>query len=270
MLVVVRTRAASCGTRTAPFDTRWLYWEAETKLLDERRAEYRPHVFEGNLWLSSSRRIRKGESEPQTAFTHSVASYHLIERVSNWFPAWLQQDSVGTGGSGTRSVPNLTLAARRYLVRHGLAVEDLFYFVLATLHHPSYRETNAGALRMDWPRIPLPGWSEEGRGDAATLTVAVAARGRELAQLLDPETSVAGVTTGALRSDVAAIAVPTTLDGHQMTGDDFAVTAGWGHFGVGQAVMPGQGRAVERSYTGEEQAALTRRPRSARARSTSG
>ena len=41
-----------------------------------------------------------------------------------------------------------------------------------------------------------------------------------------------------------------------MAGEDFAVTAGWGHFGSGEAVMPGQGRAVERAYTPEEQAAL--------------
>ena len=27
-----------------PFDNRWLYWEAETKLLDEKRPDYRPHV----------------------------------------------------------------------------------------------------------------------------------------------------------------------------------------------------------------------------------
>ena len=32
-----------------PFDNRGLYWEAETKLLDEKRAEYRPQVFAGNL-----------------------------------------------------------------------------------------------------------------------------------------------------------------------------------------------------------------------------
>ena len=36
-----------------PFDTRWLYWDPDTKLLDEKRAEYKPHVFEGNLWLVS-------------------------------------------------------------------------------------------------------------------------------------------------------------------------------------------------------------------------
>ena len=34
-----------------PFDARWLYWEKDTKLLDEKRADYRPHAFEGNLWL---------------------------------------------------------------------------------------------------------------------------------------------------------------------------------------------------------------------------
>ena len=32
-----------------PFDNRWLYWEKDAKLLDEKRADYRPHVFEGNL-----------------------------------------------------------------------------------------------------------------------------------------------------------------------------------------------------------------------------
>ena len=73
---------------------------------------------------------------------------------------------------------------------------------------------------------------------------ATAERGRELARLLDPDTPVSGVTEGELRPELAAIAVPTTTDGRQMTGNDFALTAGWGHFGVGQAVMPGHGRAV--------------------------
>ena len=41
-----------------------------------------------------------------------------------------------------------------------------------------------------------------------------------------------------------------------MTEDDFAVTAGWGHFGAGDAVMPGQGRVIERAYTPDERAAM--------------
>ena len=34
------------------------------------------------------------------------------------------------------------------------------------------------------------------------------------------------------------------------------MTAGWGHFGTGDAVMPGQGRIVERAYTPDEKAAM--------------
>ena len=41
-----------------------------------------------------------------------------------------------------------------------------------------------------------------------------------------------------------------------MAGDDFAVTAGWGHSGAGNAVMPGRGRVVERAYAPPESAAI--------------
>ena len=42
-----------------------------------------------------------------------------------------------------------------------------------------------------------------------------------------------------------------------MAGDDFGVTAGWGHYGAGDAVMPGRGRAVERAYTWAERTAMS-------------
>ena len=41
-----------------------------------------------------------------------------------------------------------------------------------------------------------------------------------------------------------------------LSGNDFALTAGWGHFGLGDAVMPGVGRAVERDYTAAERVAM--------------
>ncbi len=239
-----------------PFDTRWLYWEAETKLLDEKRAEYKPHVFEKNIWLSSAQHLRKGESEPQSYFTDEIASYHLIERGALWFPAWLRNDGLVTAGTQTQPHPNLSGAAERYLERLGAGVEDLFHHVLATLHDPAYRHANAGALRMEWPRIPLPGWPHGNAAGAAEALAESAARGRKLAQLLDSDTPVPGVTEGALRSEAAAISVPATTDGRNMAGDDFALTAGWGHFGTGDAVMPGQGRVVQRGYTPEERAVL--------------
>ena len=252
-----------------PFDNRWLYWEADTKLLDEKRADYKLHVIDGNLWLGSNKR------EIHDEFSHGTSTHHLGNwKLGNWgihfFPLWVREDGLGIGNHEIQRRPNLSSAAQRYLHRLGAGVEDLFHHVLATLHDPAYREANAGALRMEWPRIPLPGWPTPGSAgipgsgpgqalpaaDAADALAQSAARGRQLAALLDPDTPVPGVTTGTLRPEIAVIAVPATTHGHNMTGDDFALTAGWGHYGTGDAVMPGQGRLVEREYTADERAAL--------------
>ena len=239
-----------------PFDNRWLYWEADSKLLDRPRPQYKPHLFAGNLWLSAAQHLRRDANEPQACFTRIMASGHLIERGASMFPAYLREEGdLGNGGqAGTR--PNLSPAAQRYLKHLGATVEDLFYHILAILHDPAYREANAGALKMEWPRIPLPDWPD-GKADSAAETLAAsAARGRQLASLLDPDAPVPGVTHGALRPAIAALAVPATTDSRNMTGDDFALTVGWGHFATGDAVMPGQGRLVERDYTSAERTAL--------------
>ena len=238
-----------------PFDNRWLYWEADSGLLARPRPDYRPHVFEGNRWLSAAQHLRKGSAEPQACFAVHIGQLHLIERSANLFPAWLWEGGIGSDENASRH-PNLSATAQRYLDRLGLGVEDLFHHVLATLHDSAYREANAGALRMEWPRIPLPGWPDGEADGTAEALAKSAERGRELARLLDSETPVLGVTQGFLRPEIAAIAVPATIDGQNMTGDDFALTAGWGHFGAGDAVMPGQGRVIERAYTSAERTAL--------------
>ena len=235
-----------------PFDARWLYWEADGRLLDRPRPDYRPHVFEGNLWIEAR------EREVKEDFSRGTLVRHLADNfgngLSSFFPTWLVDDGLGSDHTGQRV--NLSETAQRWLGRLGANAEDLFYHVLATLHDPAYRKANAGALRMEWPRIPLLGWPDGEANEAATALAASATRGRALAQLLDSDTPVRGVTEGTLRPEIAALAVPTTLDGHHMTGDDFALTAGWGHYGSGDAVMPGQGRLVERPYTPEERAAM--------------
>ena len=237
-----------------PFDTRWLYWETRERLLDRPRTDYKPHVLEGNKWLVTQQKPRREWSPPQM-ITH-LGCLDLMDRGATCIPAWLRDEGLGLDSGGAQRRPNVSDAAQRYLDRLGLGVEDLFHHVLAVLHDPAYRKANAGALRMEWPRIPLPGWPDGDTPGAGSELAASAARGRELAALLDSETPVAGVSTGALRPEVAAIAVPSTTDGGNMASVDFALTAGWGHFGQGEAVMPGQGRAVERPYTAEERAAL--------------
>ena len=237
-----------------PFDTRWLYWEADGGLLDRPRADYHPHVFEENVGLVAQQKPRRDWSPPQV-ISH-IGCLDLMDRGATCVPVWLRDEGMGNRGDGLRRRPNLSAVAQRYLKHINASVEDLFHHVLAVLHDPAYRETNAGALRMDWPRIPLPGWPDGDASEAAETLARSAAHGRELAALLDPDNPVPGVTTGTLRPEVAAIAVPATVDGRNMAGDDFALTAGWGHYGTGDAVMPGQGRVVERDYTADEHAAL--------------
>ena len=238
-----------------PFDNRWLYWEAETKLLDEKRTDYKPHVFAGNKWISFNKRPQKGESEPRACATEHIGCHDLIGNATCFFSLWLYDYAPSFREHELPHRPNLTPAAMRYLELLGARIEDLFFHVLAALHDPAYRHANAGALKMGWPRIPLPGWAHGDAAGAAEALAESAARGRKLAQLLDSDTPVPGITEGALRPEAAAIAVPATTDGRNMAGDDFALTAGWGHFGSGGAVMPGQGRIVQRAYTPEERAA---------------
>ena len=232
-----------------PFDARWLYWEQDTKLLDEKRAEYLPHVHAGNPWLILQKKARPDLSSPLT--TSMLGDLNQMNSGVFGVPCWLSETLAAGSDAGTR--PNLTASARRYLQRLGLSVQDLFHHVLAELHDPAYNTMNADALRAEGPRIPLLHWSElsarTGTGEneaaakvegAADTLAASAARGRDLAALLDPETPVPGVTTGRLRPEIAAIAVPATFHGHNMFGDDFGLTAGWGHL-VGSGGDAGAG-----------------------------
>ena len=237
-----------------PFDTRWLYWEAGQGLLGRPVPGYKPHVFDENIWLVAQQKPRREWSSPQVII--NIGCLDLMDRGATCFSAWLRDEGLGLGTDGAQRRPNLSPAAQRYLDRLELGVEDLFHHVLAVLHDPAYREANAGALRMEWPRIPLPGWPDGDSPGAAAELSASAARGREVARLLEPETPVPGVTVGDLRPELAAIAVPTTTAGRNMAEDDFGLTAGWGHFGTDAAVMPGQGRTVERLCNADERAAL--------------
>ncbi len=234
-----------------PFDNRWLYWERDTKLLDEKRTEYRAHVCEGNMWLEAR------EREPTEEFARGTLVGDLADNfgngLSSWFPSWLHDDGLASDIENERRA-NLTDQADRYLTRLGLGIEDLFHHTVATLHDPAYREANADALRMGWPRIPLPGWPDGEAEGAAEALARSAAQGRCLAALLDSQTPVPGVTEAPLRPELAAIAVPATVGGRNMAGNDFAVTGGWGIRAGGDVVMPGRGRIVERDCTPGESA----------------
>ena len=72
-----------------------------------------------------------------------------------------------------------------------MTAPSVFYHALAILHSPAYRTENSGALRQDWPRIPLP--------DNKEALLASAALGRQIAALLDTETPYVAAASAASR-----------------------------------------------------------------------
>ncbi len=145
---------------------------------------------------------------------------------------------------------NLSEQAAGYLKNTNATEPEFFYHALGLLHAPAYRTENAGALRQDWPRIPLP--------TSKDLLLASAELGRKVAALLDTETAVAGVTNGSIRAELKIIGAAATADGKPLNREagDFDVTAGWGHGGKGGITMPGKGLLRPRDYTAAERAAI--------------
>ncbi len=221
-----------------PFDLRWLYWHERTRLLDRNRSDYVSQVSQGNLWLLTTGRTRKGIPEPPIAATR-LADLNLMDSGMRATPLVLRQVHGSLDGVDSTGHPNLSERADAYLKQLKAAHEDLFFHALAVMHSAAYRDANAGALRQDWPRIPLPA-----RPDVLR---ACADLGREIAALLDTEAPVAGVTSGVLRPELKAIAPLARLDGQPLAAADFALTAGWGSAGQGGVTMPGKGRVETRA-----------------------
>lgn len=225
-----------------PFDVRWLYWEPETKLLDEKRPEYFPHTLEQNPFIFLTNRTRRSEIQPPLLVTR-LNDINSMDGSAAGFPLYLypvvtEQPGLFDDPAPPARTPNLSDHAREYLAGVGLSADDgaplLFYHALAVMHAPAYRLENAGALRQDFPRIPLPGGADA-LAESATL-------GRQVAALLDVEQDVPGVTTGDPRAELRGIAELTTVDNRP---PDFNVNVNWGYFGSRSAVMPGRGRTNE-------------------------
>ncbi|NJO82771.1 MAG: hypothetical protein HC828_08050 [Blastochloris sp.] len=126
----------------------------------------------------------------------------------------------------------MTSKAQTYLDKLGTECrKSVLITLLAVMHAPMYRVENAGALRQDWPRVPLP--------EARTTLEASALLGWQVAALLDVEREVEGVTTGSIRDDLREIAVPDTSGAIP----EYSVQ-GWGYLANG-ATMPGQGTVHE-------------------------
>lgn len=121
--------------------------------------------------------------------------------------------------------------------------------MLAFGYSPAYLLENEEGIRQDWPRVPLP--------NSRNLLELSADLGRKVAQLLDIDRSVPGVTDTGCRPELRTLALPSHAGRSSLSDDDLALTAGWGHPGQGGATMPGKGNLVEREYSKAEREAIS-------------
>ncbi len=219
-----------------PFDLRWLYWEPETKLLDEKRETYVASVVTTTPAIISSQANRRSYDAPY--LTRQLASLHVNERGCNAFPAHFLYASLP---GEVVLAPNLSNNASTALSSTQHGTDDLFFHALAIMHTPAYRTENAGALLGDWPRIPLPA--------SAPLLAHSASLGRRLAGLLDPESEL---QLTAAWSFLGRLDLPNPAN----LAEHLKLIAGWGYQGQGSTVMPGRGFAPARPWAVTEQARL--------------
>ena len=220
-----------------PFDLRWLYWDPDQKLLDRERSEFEPHALSGAV-LIEAREKEVGDTFTRGAIASGMAD-NFGNGLSSFFPAMLDD------GHGALLRPNLRQTVDQWRGGLGLADTDIFYHCVATIHSPAYRRSYDAALRIDWPRIPLP-------DNAATLN-ASAELGRQVAGLLDADHEMPGVSSGALWAGLNGIALPK--------GKDFKLVGNWGYVQINKhgsrVVMPGGGKITERAWTEPERDTLT-------------
>jgi hypothetical protein len=223
-----------------PFDIRWLYWEPDTKLLDEKRTDYLFSRASASPDLILPRAQRKTWSPP--LLTSAFSDYNSMDGGASAVPA---QTNSEFGGFS----PNIPASLLPLLKIDGSGnTRIVFNHCLSILHSPAYFIENGGAMRIEPPRIPLP-------GEAARLA-ASAALGADLAVLLDPEQPAPAIATGPL---MPLLAVPTVTGAGPLDAQARRIEAGWGSAqksGAGSIVMPGRGLARERPWTPPEREAL--------------
>jgi hypothetical protein len=150
---------------------------------------------------------------------------------------------------------NLSEQIRTYLEQLSLPNPDtdreiaelIWMHALAIGYSPAYLSDNVDGIRENWPRIPLPASRE--------ALLASAGLGRQVAALLDTETTVLGVTSGTIRDELKTIAVVSRVGGGALTPAEFALTAGWGSGGQGSITMPGKGKTEPRARASDEHSA---------------
>lgn len=167
-----------------PFDIRWIYYTGRSRgfIGQPCYSTQRHMLYKHNLALMTGRRVETSGGFQHVFCVASMAQHHAvsIKEVNYLFPLYLYPDptTLGEGeeldspwppGKDGRR-PNLSkqftdqVAAKlgmefvpdgRGDLQHSFGPEDLFDYIYAVFHCPTYRQRYAEFLKIDFPRVPL-------------------------------------------------------------------------------------------------------------------
>ncbi|MGL4595157.1 MAG: type ISP restriction/modification enzyme [Thermoguttaceae bacterium] len=160
-----------------PFDTRWTYFDK--KILWRPRTRVMQHFLAGeNIGLNLCRQFKTGND-----YTHVFVTNNIIESsyVSNKtseityvFPLYIYPEN---GSFESHREPNLKHEIVNKIAdkidsrfenevsgkRGTFSPIDIFDYIYAVLHSPSYRKKYQEFLKVDFPRVPFPNDAQEFR-----------------------------------------------------------------------------------------------------------
>lgn len=146
-------------------------------------------------------------------YSRHLADQHVMHKDAYFLPIRLrpnlaqrrgQEASLFEPATSNNDEPNLSEGAAAYLRDLGLSPHPeagrlLWMDALAVGYAPAYLEENADGLQLDWPRIPLPSSTDLLRRSSEL--------GEQIADLLDLERTLPGISVGTIRPELRLLGV---------------------------------------------------------------
>lgn len=171
-LPLINLREKIVSVLYRPFDIRWTVWDSHVAV--HRRERVMQHMLQDNSAIVISRQFSViGESDFDAAWASSTpVDFNFFRRGGEYvFPLYLYPPAEGSkprkkdlfggaedGFAGKEKIENIAPEFRHWLDKKyakNFSPEQIFGYIYAILHAPTYRSTYAEFLRIDFPRIPF-------------------------------------------------------------------------------------------------------------------
>jgi predicted helicase len=133
-----------------PFDYQWIYYEPG--LISRPAFLAIQHIYQReNLVLLASRSFPANQVFDRVFVTRNIPDIHSASDQTYVFPLYLYTDETSrTTNLKKEIVSEIENACGK------ISPENIFDYIYAALHSPSYREKYKEFLKIDFPRVPYP------------------------------------------------------------------------------------------------------------------